>query len=48
MLLDETVIQIYVRLLYILFRVTGLKFALWDIRIPYTSRIKLPKLAAYI
>lgn len=48
MLLDDTVIQIYIRLLWLLFRVIGLKFALWDVRIPYASRIKLPKLAAYI
>jgi hypothetical protein len=48
MLLNKTVIQIYSRLLDILFRVTGLKFALWDIRIPYTGGIKELKLAVYI
>lgn len=39
-MLSKTVIQIYIRVLYILFRVIGLKFALWDVRIPYTSRKK--------
>lgn len=48
MLHSKTVIQIYIRLLYILFKFIGLKFASWDIKIPYTSRIKKLKLAAYI